>query len=79
MTESRDSGDVEVRYFLGPEMVAVRFETAAPLAGEGVTLDGREYCVAYRAVRISEATDEFEAFGGQVRPATDSTQPRIEC
>ena len=66
MSDSRDSGDMEVRYFLGPEMIAARFEAAAPLSDDVVTLDGREFRVGYRAVRISEATDEFEAFEVQV-------------
>lgn len=66
MSDSRDSGDVEVRYFLGPERIATRFEADSPLPGDVVTLDSREYCVEYRAVRISDATEEFEAFEVQV-------------
>lgn len=67
MSDRRDSGDMEVRYFLGAEMIAVRRAAVAPLSNDVVTLDGREYCVAHRAVRLSDATEEFEAFEVQVQ------------
>ena len=66
-TDTRYSGDLEVRYFLGADMIAVRFQPAAPLSGDVVTLDGREYLVEHRAVRIGEVTEQFEAFEVQVR------------
>ena len=62
MTDTRYSSDIQVRYFLSVQMIAVGFQPAAPLSGEVMTLDGREYLVGVRAVRFSEATDQFEAF-----------------
>ena len=69
MTDTQYSGDVEVRYFLGADQIAVQFRPSAPLSGDVVTLDGQEYLVDVRAVRFSEATDKFEAFEVQVRAA----------
>ena len=49
-----------------PDRHAVRDLCA--LQGEVVTIDGREYLVEVRAVRINEATDQFEGFKLLVRP-----------
>ena len=68
MTDTRCSRDIEVRYFLNADLIAVYFQTAAPLAGDVVKIEGREYLVECRAVRIGEATDQFEAFEVEVRP-----------
>ena len=66
--DTRYSGEIEVRYFLGADLIATRFETSAPLQDDVVTIDGREYLVEVRAVRINETTDQFEAFELRVRP-----------
>ena len=42
-------------------MIAVGFQPAAPLSGDVVTLEGRQYLVDVRAVRFSEATHQLEA------------------
>ena len=62
MTDTRYSSNIEVRYFLSVQMIAVGFQSAAPLSGGVMTLAGREYLVDVRAVRFSEARDQFEAF-----------------
>ena len=66
MTDARYSGDIEVRYFLGADLIAMRFETSTPLQGEVETLDGVECLVETRAVRFSDA-DRCEALEVQVQ------------
>ncbi len=68
MTDTRYSGEFEVRYFLGADLLATRFQTSAPISGDFVTIDGEEYEVERRAVRFNEVTKAFEAFEVQLRP-----------
>lgn len=43
MTDTRYSGELEVRFYLGPDLLATKPQTSAPSTGDLVTIAGEEY------------------------------------